>query len=123
MAEGYRKGKRVVKEVVETAGEAVSLATSCQRIGDITVVNVELRDKKGRFVPNARPYLTLKVGGSGHIIGAGNGDPAYMGPDNPGTVDCKDFSIYAFNGRAQFIIQGERGTLQLSNNPHADGRL
>ncbi|MBO4467393.1 MAG: DUF4982 domain-containing protein [Bacteroidales bacterium] len=123
VAEGYRKGKRVVKEVVETAGEAVSLATSCQRIGDITVVNVELRDKKGRFVPNARPYLTLKVGGSGHIIGAGNGDPAYMGPDNPGTVDCKEFSIYAFNGRAQFIIQGEMGTLQLSNNPHADGRL
>ena len=111
VAEGYRKGKRVVKEVVETAGEAVSLATSCQRIGDITVVNVELRDKKGRFVPDANPILALNIGGSGHILGAGNGDPAYMGPDNPGVVDCKSFTIPAFNGRAQFIVQGEAGAM------------
>ena len=113
VAEGYRKGKRVAKEVVETTGEAVSIATSCQTVGDITVVNVELRDKKGRFVPDACPALTLKVGGSGHIIGAGNGDPAYLGPDNPGVIDCKEFSIPAFNGRAQFIVEGEAGAISV----------
>ena len=112
VAEGYRKGKRVVKEVVETTGEAVSIATSSQTIGDISIVNVELRDKKGRFVPNACPSLTLKVSGNGRIIGAGNGDPAYMGPDNPGVVDCKSFTIPAFNGRAQFIIQGGIDSLE-----------
>jgi beta-galactosidase len=96
---------------VETTGPAVSIATVCQTISDITVVNVELRDKKGRYVPDACPDLTLKVGGSGHIIGAGNGDPAYLGPDNPGVTDCKSFTIPAFNGRAQFIVQGEPGSL------------
>ena len=113
VAEGYRKGKRVAKEVVETTGEAVSIATSCQRIGDITVVNVELRDKKGRFVPDACPELKLTISGTGHIIGAGNGDPAYMGPDNPGTIDCKEFTMPAFNGRAQFIVQGDAGSITL----------
>ena len=112
VAEGFRKGKRVTREVVETTGQAAGIATSCQRIGDITVVNVELRDKKGRVVPDACPSLTLKIGGSGHIIGAGNGDPAYLGPDNPGVVDCKSFTIPAFNGRAQFIVEGESGSLR-----------
>ena len=113
VAEGYRKGKRVVKEVVETTGVAVSIATSCQTIGDISIVNVELRDKKGRFVPNACPILALKLGGNGRIIGAGNGDPAYLGPDNPGVPDCKSFTIPAFNGRAQFILEGEAGAISV----------
>ena len=114
VADGYLRGKRVLRQVVETTGPAVRIATSCARIGDITVVNVELRDAKGRFVPDACPSLTCTIDGSGHIIGAGNGDPSYLGPDNPGVLDAKSFTIPAFNGRAQFLVQGSPGNVVVS---------
>ena len=104
VATGYIKGKKVLTETIQTTGPAVKAVASTETVGDITIVNVELQDKKGRFVPDARQDVTLTID-SGRIIGAGNGDPAYLGPDNPGTTDCKSFSIPAFNGRAQFIIE------------------
>jgi beta-galactosidase len=40
----------------------------------------------------------------------------YLGEDHPKGKDCKTFSIPAFNGLAQILIQSsdEAGTLQLS---------
>ena len=35
----------------------------------------------------------------------GNGAPMYLGQDHPSKKDCKTFSIPAFNGLAQVIIQ------------------
>lgn len=104
VATGYIKGKKVLTETVQTTGPAVKAVFTEETVGDVTIVNVELQDKKGRFVPDARQDVTLTID-SGRIIGAGNGDPAYLGPDNPGTTDCKSFSIPAFNGRAQFILE------------------
>ena len=104
VATGYIKGKKVATETVQTTGPAVKAVVSKETVGGITIVNVEMQDKKGRFVPDAREDVTLTID-SGRILGAGNGDPAYLGPDNPGTTDCKSFTIPAFNGRAQFILE------------------
>ena len=113
VATGYNKGKKVVTETIQTTGPAVKAVAAAETIGGITIVNVQLQDKKGRFVPDACRDLTLTIDGPGRIIGAGNGDPAFLGPDNPGTKDCRQFSIPAFNGMAQFIIEGESGNISV----------
>lgn len=41
----------------------------------------------------------------GRILGVGNGDPMYLGADHPQDLNCREFSIPAFNGLAQIIIQ------------------
>lgn len=108
VATGYIKGKKVLTETIQTTGPAVKAVASTETVGDITIVNVELQDKKGRFVPDARQDVTLTID-SGRIIGAGNGDPAcpvIAGPDRQ--------SIPAFNGKAQFIVQGDPGTINVN---------
>ena len=112
VATGYIKGNKVVTETVQTTGPAVKAIVSKETVGDIAIVSIEMQDKKGRFVPDAREDVTLTID-SGRILGAGNGDPAYLGPDNPGTTDCKSFTIPAFNGRAQFIVLGAPGMAQV----------
>jgi beta-galactosidase len=83
---------------------------------DLAVITVEVQDQKGRLVPDACPVLTFTLSGHGRILGAGNGDPSYPGLDHPGTKDCHQFTIPAFNGLAQLLIQSTdtSGTLQLT---------
>ena len=115
VATGYIKGKKVLTETIQTTGPAVKAVASTETVGDITIVNVELQDKKGRFVPDARQDVTLTID-SGRIIGAGNGDPAcpvIAGP-HPVIAGPDRQSIPAFNGRAQFIVQGDPGTINVN---------
>lgn len=122
VATGYKNGKRVMTEVIETTKPAskIVLKTDRQQIAadnlDVAVVNVEIQDAKGRIVPDACPQLTFRLEGDGRILGCGNGDPSYLGEDNPKTKDCHEFSIPAFNGVAQVLIQRghSNGTLRLS---------
>jgi beta-galactosidase len=72
---------------------------------DVTIVTIEIQDQKGRVVPDACQMLTMHLDGDAHILGAGNGDPSYNGEDHPKSQRCRAFSIPAFNGLAQFIIQ------------------
>lgn len=52
------------------------------------------------------PHWNLKGHeGDGQILGVGNGDPAYLGQDHPEKNGCKEFSIPAFNGHAQVLVQ------------------
>ena len=83
---------------------------------DVAVVTVEVQDQKGRVVPDACPILTFRLEGEGRILGAGNGDPSYLGADHPKDKDGKEFSIPAFNGLAQVIVQSSKsaGSLQLT---------
>ena len=76
----------------------------------------EVQDSKGRIVPDACPILTFRIEGEGRILGVGNGDPSYLGADHPKDKDCREFSIPAFNGLAQVIIQSTKtaGSLQLT---------
>ena len=81
---------------------------------DLSVVTVEVQDARGRIVPDACPLLTFSLQGDGRILGAGNGDPSFLGEDHPRDTDCRQFSIPAFNGLAQVLIQSGRTPAVLS---------
>lgn len=114
VAIGYKNGKRMLTQQVETTKPAykIVMKTDRQTISadgrDVAVVTVEVQDAKGRIVPDACPMLTFKLSGDGRILGVGNGDPSYLGADHPDHNDCHEFSIPAFNGLAQVIIQSSR---------------
>jgi beta-galactosidase len=122
VAIGYENGKRVMTQTIETTKPAAKTVLKADRQTikadgrDLAVVTIEIQDQKGRLVPNACPKLTFRLEGNGRILGVGNGDPMYLGEDHPKEKDCKTFSIPAFNGLAQILIQSsdEAGTLQLS---------
>ena len=111
VAVGYKNGKRILTEVLETTKPAAKIVMKTDRNSitadgrDVAVVTVEVQDSKGRVVPDACPMLTFHLKGNGRIIGAGNGDPSYLGEDHPKGLNCQEFSIPAFNGMAQVLIQ------------------
>jgi beta-galactosidase len=114
VAVGYKNGKRILTETIETTKPADRIIVKSNRPSitadgrDVAIVTIELQDAKGRVVPDACQPLTFRIEGNGRIIGAGNGDPSYPGADHPKDKDCKEFSIPAFNGYAQVIIQSEK---------------
>ena len=122
VAVGYKDGKRVITQTVETTKPAARLLLTADRTSikadgrDVAVVTIEVKDTKGRTVPDACPLLTFRLNGNGRIIGAGNGNPSYLGADHPQDKDCTTFQIPAFNGLAQVLIQSTHtaGALQLT---------
>ena len=125
VAVGYKNGKRLLTETIETTLAAEKVVMKVDRptlggkAGDIAVVTVEVQDRKGRIVPDACPVLTFRLSGEGRILGVGNGDPSYLGADHPREKDCKEFQIPAFNGLAQVIVQGH-GTLTCGEKEKVD---
>ena len=126
-ATGYKNGRRVLTKTIETtkAAAKVVLKADRQQIAadgqDMAIVNIELHDQKGRFVPNACPVLTFCLEGDANIIGCGNGDPSYLGSDHPDKQPCHTFSIPAFNGRAQVLIQSGKLPSTVTLKCTADG--
>ena len=122
VAVGYVNGKRVMTQTIETTKPAAKTVLKADRQTitadgrDLAVVTIEVQDQKGRIVPDACPKLTFRLEGHGRILGVGNGDPMYLGEDHPKEKDCHTFSIPAFNGLAQVLVQSgdEAGTIQLS---------
>ena len=122
VAYGYKNGKRILTETVETTKPAFKTVLKADRSQisadgrDLAVITVEVQDQKGRIVPDACPELTFTLSGNGRILGAGNGDPSYPGLDHPNSKDCQQFTIPAFNGLAQLLVQSTdaAGTLQLT---------
>ena len=126
-ATGYKNGKRILTKTIETtkAAAKVILKSDRHQIAadgqDMAIVNIELHDQKGRFVPNACPVLTFCLEGDANIIGCGNGDPSYLGSDHPDKQPCHTFSIPAFNGRAQVLIQSGKHPSTVTLKCTADG--
>ena len=124
VAMGYKNGKRILTEKIETTKHAAKIVMKTDRQmitadgRDVSVVTIELHDQNGRIVPDACNMLKFTLEGNGRIIGAGNGDPQYMGEDHPKDKDCRAFSIPAFNGLAQVLIQSsqEPSALRLTAN-------
>ncbi len=124
VAVGYKNGKRILTEKIETTKPAAKIVMKADRQMitadgmDVSVVTIELHDQNGRIVPDACNMLKFTLEGNGRIIGAGNGDPQYMGEDHPKEKDCRAFSIPAFNGLAQVLIQSsqEPSALRLTAN-------
>ncbi len=111
VATGYKNGKKVATHIVETTGDATTIALTADRTTltadgqDCAIITVSLKDKKGRVVPTACDDLTLTLSGNARILGAGNGDPACTVLDNPNDLHCQQFTFPTFNGYAQFIVQ------------------
>lgn len=111
VATGYKNGRRILTEVIATTKPAFKTVLKADRQTidadgrDVAVITIEIQDEKGRIVPNACPMLKFQLKGDAHIIGAGNGDPMYLGEDHPQNQNCKEFSIPAFNGLAQILVQ------------------
>ena len=111
LAIGYKNGKRTLTQTIETTKPAYKTVLKADRQTisadgqDLAVVTIEVQDQKGRVVPDACPMLNLRLEGDARILGAGNGDPMYAGIDHPTEQNCKAFSIPAFNGLAQVLVQ------------------
>ena len=122
MAVGYKNGKRILTKTIETTKAAHKTVLKADRTiltadgRDLAVVTIEVQDEKGRIVPDACPVLTFEIEGDARILGAGNGDPMYMGEDHPKRQECRTFSIPAFNGLAQLLVQSTEtaGSIRLS---------
>ena len=127
IAMGYKNGKRVMTQTIETTKPAakVALASDRQQIAadgrDVAVITVEIQDAKGRIVPDACQDLTISLTGDGRILGAGNGDPSYLGEDHPKEKDCKQFRIPAFNGLAQILVQSGTTASDMTLTVMSDG--
>ena len=112
VAYGYKAGKRVLTKRVETTGpaEGISVETSkktlCRDGQDIVVIDITLKDKKGRYVPDACDKLSVTVDGPAEILGWGNGDPGYKAAERPQGTDRQHAGLNAFMGNAQLIIRG-----------------
>ncbi len=126
VATGYKNGKKIMTQTIETTKPAskIVLKSDCRMLTadgrDVAVVTVEVQDAKGRVVPDACPALTFRLEGEGRILGVGNGDPSYPGEDHPKMQDCKTFSIPAFNGLAQVLVQSGRASSTLSLTATSD---
>jgi hypothetical protein len=103
-ATGYKDGKAVKTETIETTDASSALRITANRTSlngdgeDVVLVKVEALDDKGRFVPTASDSVHFDVKGTGRLIGVGNGDPSChesdLGPD-------RSF----FNGLALGLVQ------------------
>lgn len=108
---GYKNGRKILTQVVETTGEVAAIQLTADRAElradnqDVSVVRVELQDRKGRFVPTACQNLKLKVDGPIRILGVGNGDPAYQASERPADSEARTYQVKSFNGLAQVLLQ------------------
>lgn len=114
-AVGYKGGKKVLEEVVRTAGAPAILKINTDRTTisadgrDLSVVNVSVLDQRGTFVPTACVPVTITVSGDVRILGAGNGDPAFRSNERPADSSARSFTIDSYNGLAQFMVQSTGG--------------
>jgi beta-galactosidase len=115
VAKGYRNGKEVAADTVETTGAParIQLApdrTMLQADGeDAVVVPVSILDAKGRVVPDTDNRVRFQLTGDGRILGVGNGNPSDHDPD-------KADERRAFHGHCMAVVQaGSRpAVLQLT---------
>jgi len=105
-ARGYEAGKIITKEVIETTSaptklDLVSDTKTLKADGtDVAIVNIAIRDAKGRVVPTSDNLVKFSIDGPGRIIGVGNGDPSSHESE-------KGNQRKAFNGYCQVLIQSD----------------
>lgn len=78
---GYKNGKKILTETQKTTGIAENIKLSVDKENalnsDVSVVTVEVTDKKGQHVPTANDEINFSITG-GKIIGTGNGNPTSL---------------------------------------------
>jgi beta-galactosidase len=103
-ARGYKAGKLITKDVVETttAPTQIALSSDVNTLKadgcDVAVIKIAIKDAKGRVVPTASNLVKFSIEGPGRIIGTGNGNPSSHEPD-------KASQRMAFNGYCLVLVQ------------------
>ncbi len=106
-ARGYKAGKLVTKDIVETTTTPAQVAlnsdvSTLKADGcDVAVIKVAIKDAKGRVVPTANNLVKFSIEGSGKIIGVANGNPSSHEPD-------KASQRMAFNGYCMVLVQSDK---------------
>lgn len=86
-AVGYKAGKKLLTEIIETTTNPVALKlephknTAKADGEDLLIFSVSATDTKGRHVPTADNKIHFEIEGPGKIIGVGNGDQTCLEPD------------------------------------------
>ena len=120
VATGYRNGKKVVEQVLETPGYASAVVCRPSRTTlrpdgqDVVVLDFTVVDDKGREVPNADIPLAVSVSSNISILGWGNGDPGFKVIERPVAGSSGPFSIQTFSGKAQLLIRSIEGASGLA---------
>ena len=104
---GYNGGKLVAREITETTGKPTQLSLKSD-VGtlkadgvDVAIINIAIKDAKGRVVPTADDRVEFLIEGPGKIIGTGNGDPSCHDPEKANWRK-------AFNGYCQVLVQSDK---------------
>jgi beta-galactosidase len=103
-AKGYRDGKEIARDRVETTGPAASLQLTPDRAvlqadsEDVSLITVSVRDAQGRLMPVADNEVSFQVTGDAQILGVGNGDPSSHEADRASRR-------HAFQGLCMAIVQ------------------
>lgn len=122
-AVGIRNGKKIETKV-ETSDEAYSIVLSTDKTiitadgKDAAVVNVTVKDKLGREVPDAGNLIQFNIEGDANIIGVGNGDPSSHEADK-----CENgkWQRSLFNGKCQLILQSGSRTSDIKLSATSGG--
>jgi beta-galactosidase len=86
-AQGFKDGKVVAEEKIETTGAPAAIQLLPDRPvidangEDLSIVTVAVVDEQGRVVPIAGNAISFDLEGPGRIVGVGNGDPSCHEPD------------------------------------------
>lgn len=91
-ATGYRDGRVVATQRIETSGPAATVRLVADRPvlaadgEDVAMITVSVADAQGRPVPTAGQRIAFELQGPGRILGVGNGDSLCHEPDQYGTA-------------------------------------
>ena len=113
-AVGYKGGKVVAMDSVETTGPPVALIMTVDGDSNVALVHVRVVDATGRTVPDAANLLHFEVSGAGRLLGTDNGNPT---DDHPLTGADRP----AFKGRAFAVLQSERQPGEIKLAVRAEG--
>jgi len=110
----YCGGKEISRDVLVTTGEVAELTVTPEKTEmkadghDLIYVNIELRDKNGTVVPDAKVPLKVKVEGCAVLAGFGSANPIT-------DEDYTNASTISYRGRAQAIIRAgyESGSVKV----------
>jgi beta-galactosidase len=125
-ARGFDRGRRVARDLRETAGPAARVELTADRRllaasgDDVAIVRAAIVDTRGRPVPDAADTLRFAIVGDGEVIGVGNGNPTSLEADHAS-------ERRAFHGLAQAIVRaGTKGgpiAIRASADGLIDGRI
>ncbi len=117
VAVGLKEGREVVRQILKTTGDPVSIKIVAEKDtvsadrNDLAYLNIEIADAEKNLVPDAAVPVHLKIEGNGELMAVGNGNP----------TDMRSFQkpeITTFHGKCQVILRPflSKGKIKLTAN-------